>query len=218
MVSYDLTAGEPAHGATSAPPLAEVVLSHGAELESAVPMARRVAAGPVLAYQTPSRDQREGLKAFDVLEGSRGRHFYFPLALVAFGIVTLPLWALWGPDPAAGLADVLKFMGFYAVWNVGLMLLGIVISAWLLDTYFGTVWQAMLKIAAIALGSGGVQWAIALLISGLSGEVIGFFIGVPVYWWLIGFLFELDFRETFICVVVITLLKMVAVWAFWMWI
>lgn len=150
------------------------------------------------------------MQVLDVLEGAPLKDFYLPMGLVIFGALVVFAYSMWEANAAGTFIGVLKYIGFYVTWNLSITLVGIFIAAKVEDIGFGEISQAILKLAAIVLGPAGIESLLEWIIGGQSGGFVGFFVSLGVYWWLFSYLFELDFRETFICVLLITLLKVFA--------
>jgi hypothetical protein len=168
-----------------------------------------------LPYEIAKRRQTQALRV-SWIEGSWAKDLLVPAILVLAG--TLATYARLGVFTGSREEIVRAFgrVGAYASWNIVLMLIGIILAAKVLDVGFGLVPQALLKLAALTLGPLGVWQIVAHACGGaMPGEIIGWIVSVPIYWWLFAWLFELDFRETMVCLLVITLLRWCAVTAYW---
>lgn len=168
--------------------------------------------------------QQQGVRyatPIEVLGMERIRDLYLPIVTISLSVVTLALREAVTSGAPSPLADAIKYLGVLVVWKVSVLMLAIVVASKLLDVGFGFVPLAVLKVGAIALGPLAVWSAIGWTFGGApSAEVVGWMFSIPVYWGLFSYLFELDFRETLICVVLTTLLNWLAfmvirVWLGW---
>jgi hypothetical protein len=168
---------------------------------------------PVLAYQRPGSAAVTNIEP--IIEGRPIKDFWLPIGFLGFGTAGVFIHAFAIAPHVDTFYVAVRSLGFDLAWNVVLMLIGIVIAAKMLDIGFGRAEQAVLKLAALALGPAGLAGIIAALIGGVSGEVAGFFISMPLYWWLFSYLFDLDFQEAFISLLLISILKIAAaiLWA-----
>lgn len=162
-------------------------------------------AAKVLSYQRPNTANVQ--VAQTVIEGTPIKDFWLPIGLIAFGTIGVFIHAFDLAPEADTFYVAVRSLGLDLTWNVVLMLIGIVIAAKMLDIGFGRVEQALLKLAAAALGPAGLAGIIAAITGGVSGEVVGFFVSVPLYWWLFSYLFDLDFPDAFISLLLISILK-----------
>ena len=184
-------------------------------LEPAPPRAPPVEETSSLPYEIAKRNEAQALRA-SWIEGSKVKDLIIPALLVLCG--TMATYARMGVFTGTREEVVRAFgrVGAYASWNIVLMLVGIILAAKVLDVGFGLVPQALLKLAALTLGPLGVWQAVAQACGGgVVGEIIGWLISVPVYWWLFGWFCDLDFRETMICFLLITMRRWGAVTFYW---
>ncbi len=171
-------------------------------LPPAVPAAP---AAPVLNYGGGRAQPRQPIE--DLIEGSPVKDFYLPIALCLVGTAVLYGRAAWGADSLRQFTSAVGLVAAYVVWNLVVMLVGIVIAAKLADVGFGGVTQALLKLAALTVAPLAAGVLAHAIVGGIWGEFAALAVSTPVYWWLFAYLFDLDFRETMICVGVIIILK-----------
>ena len=172
------------------------------------------ASGPatrVLAYARP------GQAAVQVIAdvAPTQRDLYTPVALILFGAALTALKVCWGATTSGEIARALGTIGLRFIWEIGVTLFAIVIAAKLLDVCFGTIGLAILKIGAIAIGPLGAWFFLWTIFPNDSGAVLGYMLSVAMYWWLFAYLFELDFRETLICVLLATAFRWLSYLLLW---
>src|SRR5690349_4745140 len=124
----------------------------------------------VLSYQRPGSASATNIAP--IIEGQPIKDSWLPIGLVAFGTIGVFIHAFALAPHVDTFYVAVRSLGFDLTWNVVLMLIGIVIAAKMLDIGFGRVEQAVLKLAALALGPAGLAGIIAALIGGVSGEVV----------------------------------------------
>ena len=202
-VTYDLAPDQPAPARLQI--RTEVI---GA---AAGPAATAGAAQRVLAYQNPGVRAAETVEQFN----PRQRDFYLPISLIVVGAMITFIKLCWGATTPGEIARALGQVGIHFAWEIIVTLVAIVVSAKLLDVGFGTVGLAILKLGAIAIGPLGLWYLVWLAVPTASGGVVGYMLSVGLYWWLFSYLFELDFRETLICVTIATLFRWMSYYLLW---
>jgi hypothetical protein len=170
-------------------------------------------AGPqrVLAYQNPGTHAAERIEEYN----PRQRDYYLPISLIIVGALIVFIRLCWGATTPRQIAVALGQVGIHFAWEILVTLVAIVVSAKLLDISFGTIGLAILKLGALAIGPLGLWYLIWLAVPSDSGGVVGYLLSVPLYWWLFSYLFELDFRETLICVTIATLFRWLSYFMLW---
>ena len=99
-------------------------------------------------------------------------------------------------------------IGIATVVATFFLTLGCFIAAKLLDTNFGDLRTAVLKLAAIYLMANGVTTMIVYWLEGMGWFYIYTSVGVGIYWILLMWLFELDGFEVFITASIFMLLQL----------
>ena len=138
-----------------------------------------------------------------------------PAALIVFGAAFTAIKLCWGATTSGEIAGALGTMGLRFTWEIGVTLFAIIVAAKLLDVCFGTIGLAILKVGAIAIGPLGAWFLVCTIIPSDSGAILGYMLSVAMYWWLFAYLFELDVRETLICVVLATAFPWLSYLALW---
>lgn len=200
---FDLVTGK-------APPKPTAVVDDGTTAFKDDPPVATVAkpaavAAPTLAYKAaPLKKEIES-----VIEGSPLKDFWAPIALILIGTV-VEYAALMMVEKGASFVGVSILVGISMVFNVVIMLLGILVAAKVADMGFGHPIQAILKLGAIAICTPAVQHMIGALTGvGLVGAGISLIIYFALFMWL----FELDMGEAQIVVGIVWILNNLA-WVF----
>ena len=167
-----------------------------------------------LSYEMPGRKLAA---APYVLEGSTGRHFVFPLALIVAG--TLMLYASLMREAGSGeeFARAAMHRSLYLTVVV-LLTLGVAATcARVLDVTFGLVTPAVVKLTALVVFPMAVGAVIGPYFSspgaaadGAEAEAMGMLFGLPLMWLLFFVLFRIEAKEAVICVAALTTLRMFA--------
>ncbi len=112
------------------------------------------------------------------------------------------------------LAEVLVSVAATLSISTALMLVGVLIAAKFRGIYFGPVWNTLFKLAAISVAPSGI---IALFIPIFDLIPLGFFLAwigeFILYFSLLGVLFDLDQSDTWYCIFVIFLVRLVVFFA-----
>jgi hypothetical protein len=168
---------------------------------------------PVLAY-----DARHARHKFALGEGfwDRLRDLWLPVGLIGLSTIVITIscaWVLW--NTAASKPQLLASVSIRLGWDVMITMIVGTFLAWLLDTGLGEVPTALLKLSAIAMARFAI-WAIFGLTSrSVVGDMVGFLLSLPPLLFLISYLFELDFRDTFFAVCLLTLVRWVSYFGMW---
>jgi hypothetical protein len=110
-----------------------------------------------------------------------------------------------------GIAITVAIMtGFATVFMTG----GCFIAAKLLDTNFGSLPTAVVKLAATYLLANGVTEMITYSLGGFGGIMIYTSVGYGIYWIMLMWLFELDGFEVWVTATIFFLLQIGAFFAF----
>lgn len=164
-----------------------------------------------LAYRTPKDDAAKGGYFPD-----KTKDLYMPLWLIGgstaveFGVVAFAAWNVRGAFfmTAAGMTAQLVLGTFF-------MLVGVLIAARVRGLNLGPFGVAVLKLAAISVAPGALMTFMGIFLNHLPliGPLINWVIGFCMYFALIGALFDLDQSDTWYCVCVIFLVKLVTFFA-----
>jgi hypothetical protein len=164
-----------------------------------------------IAYRRPQTKDTPDVNAyiFDPLKDLK-----IPLALIAVGTVVYfgeVLFRL--PFGARSVAHGFAILGIALVIEVGIMLTGLFLAAKLLGVGFGPFWIAVMKLCAILMGPNAAMSLIGLGLYplGLLGSLLAWLGGFILYFALFGVLFDLDESDTWACVFLIMLLRLLLV-------
>ncbi len=152
--------------------------------------------------QPPARDAGRSAHARAIAREHAVKQWIAPGVMLVVGVV-VSLWlaAMWGGAASMAVRMIADGVGMFL--GVGLSLAALFITAGLLGVSFGRLETAILKLAAIYIFPGAMGDAANLVLS-----PIGIIVSVGLYFWMLSWLFDLDFMETFICAVVIFAVKM----------
>jgi hypothetical protein len=125
-----------------------------------------------------------------------------PLALLLVGLTVLALGTTTA-EASSGLAATLLGMAMILVLHVALTIGAMYLTARLLGVSFGLLKTAVLKLAAITV------FTLSLNQVGdwLGQPLLGWLVAVAVSLYLFSYCFDLDFLETLLAVVVITVIR-----------
>jgi hypothetical protein len=134
-----------------------------------------------------------------------------PPALIVAAFVFMGSWL--GGAEVAGLLIAVELL-----LMMPLLLLSLVMAAYIGGISFGSLWSALLKVAALSWGPGAIADVVLIFvvsIIGLTGGAVGMFLGamavIAVYTFILGpplaFLFDLDFQETRITIGFVTIVR-----------
>ena len=166
---------------------------------------RSTAAGIPLAYKRgPSAQQRNQTKTDTFVEPVRD--LYVPSALVGSGLlIYLAFYAVRLNLGTTGMAVVGTGLVLLTILKTVFMIGAAFLLAGPLNVGFGTLWTAVLKLAAVAVFTDGVtawiDYALQLGGAGVgNGGLIGFssvswLCSVLMYWGLMVYLFSMDFHD-----------------------
>jgi hypothetical protein len=170
--------------------------------------------GRVLAYQGKSDSD-----AVDAYFPEKIKDLYMPLVLLCAGILVqfVAGWwagARWGIGPSHAMTQV----GVEMVLGTILMLAAIFIAAKRRGFTFGPFWGAVLKLSAVSIAPSALMTLLDIFLRIVPlGGLITWVLGFCFYFALIGAFFDLDQSDTWYCVCVIFLVKlMVALGVLWM--
>ena len=140
---------------------------------------------------------------------------YLPIGLIVLGVIVTFASNMYN-EQIAGMLQAILVLTLQIVFSVPLYLVGIVLTAKIMQTSFGPLHLALLKLVAIAVGPFAIGTIVKLLIhlvddTGLMGWFGGLFVEVVLYWTLLAILFSLEFLETVVCILVIRFVNMIAI-------
>lgn len=201
--------------------------SHAKAPPPAIPVSPPpVAAGPaattVLDYRTAPHESpapRTGRVALDdPFEGNKLKNLYIPLALILGATAaTILARTFFLHNASAGIKDATLDMALRLIVDIPTMLLACILAVKLLDTAFGPVGPAILKLSSIALAPEGLS-ALSIMIGSLLGHttlaagissgwllgaLIGWVLSLVLYFWLFIYYFDLEWGETWRLVILI---------------
>jgi hypothetical protein len=133
------------------------------------------------------------------------KEFKVPCVLLVSGLAIYLAFGLLSGGPT-GAAMVLLANAIELAVLVPLGIAACFIVAAILSTSFGSIGTASLKLAAIMVFPTSMLLFLALLI----GPIFSILIAIPLYWYLIGVLFDLEPFEVIVTVIVIWLVRIAA--------
>lgn len=168
---------------------------------------------PVLSYsRIPPHRQTDP----PLLASSRFRDFHLPigtivvsalvLLLITASVVRLGLWA-----PHRILADLSLRLG----WDIVVTISAGAVLARIIDVHLGLLPVAILKLGAIAVARSTIWAMFGVTVGNVLGDFAGFLVSLPVFAWLLSYLFELDVRDTMLGVTFITLVRWISYFGLW---
>jgi hypothetical protein len=177
----------------------------------ALPMAKAAGApgtaAPALAYQA-------GESMMDQYFPDRVKDFQAPLAFLVAGVAVEFATGFLKARNASSAAATLAETGFLMVFNLLAMLLAIWLAARFRGLSFGPFYTALLKLSAISIApSALITFSYFFLRPIPFGMLICWALGFCLYFALIGFFFDLDQSDTWYCVCVIFVVKIVVFFA-----
>jgi len=125
-----------------------------------------------------------------------------PLALLVVGLIALLIGAslVGGPRGTAGaLLDIVVYLVIYVPLTIAAMYL----TAYIFGLAFGFLKTAVIKLAAISVFTEAVD----KLGDWLGHPFVGWIAAVLVTYYLFSYCFDLDFRETVLAVIVISIIR-----------
>jgi hypothetical protein len=191
------------------------------------------AAAPPIAILGYARSrpgpQQEGEARYDigdVFEGNKFKNLYVPLVLI-LGCTAFQFAAelYFKRTAASGLQQAAIYLSAKLVVSVPVMLLACLLAVKLLDTSFGPVGPAILKISAIALTPGAIADAVMLITLALSshsanptaalvdlgfGGLIALILSLIAYFALFMYLFDLEFSEARTMIILVWVIRFIA--------
>jgi hypothetical protein len=174
------------------------------------PPAAQQAVPAAIGYRAKKDDQSTITSDTD-----RIRNFQMPIWLLGGGIVIEAGAMLFhgGPTTAA-----LTHIGVDLLLSTGVMLAGILIAAWVRQIQLGNFWTAAFKLSAISIAPTAAVDLVSPLLAVIPfGWVPGLLLQFVLYFALLGALFDLDESDTWYCVWVIFLVRLVVYFVFlWM--
>jgi hypothetical protein len=167
------------------------------------PQAER--ATPVLAYDT-ARSQKGSDEFWD-----RFRDAWLPIGSIAVGllIISATCVAVVRMRPIS-VPELIMSVSIRLGWDLCVTIVVGAFLAWLLDTSLGEVQTALLKLTAVAVSRFAIWSMFGLTTRFIGGDIVGFILSLPVLMFMISYLFELDFRDTFVAVCFLTLLRWIS--------
>jgi uncharacterized Zn finger protein (UPF0148 family) len=165
----------------------------------------------------------------DKVHASKVIDIYVPLAMIAIGIVItlvdflfLINWSITtGGGPSAAVAAIsigaaLILMAVFTVMNVIFMLVALFVSAKILGVGFGPLHIGLLKLTGLALGPGGIGMLVEDLLKPvlIGSNFVGSAVGGLIALILLAKLFDLDGSDAFWVLVIMWVLKVGALMAF----
>ncbi len=168
-------------------------------------------AARVLTYQNrvAAKEQAYHAARLEPTRVESRKHVWLPIGMIAFGTVVTYLWlVLGGADLSWNAA--LWHLSAHVALNSVYMLLALFVASRLIDNGFGLASQAVLKVGALAVGPLGLMAVVSWVLGDGDGAVLlGIVLSLVVYWWLFGWFFELDFREAFITLMLVFMIRII---------
>ncbi len=169
-------------------------------LNSAAPLGGQIAAAALTSSRRAEADadfRQEGEKS------ARMTDLIVPLILILLGAITLPVRGyMLAKNPATALLFTAVYTFLQVVITLPFLFLGILLTARIMQTSFGPITTAFLKLLAIALFLAGVVGlindAFDKYTMGMFTMFIGYIIQIVAFWALCAYLFGLDVMETFV--------------------
>jgi len=209
---------QPAPLQKKAPPPAKPV--------SPPPVAAIPAATKVLDYRTAPQETlarpTDHVALDDPFEGNKRKNLYIPIALILGATAAnFCARAFLLHDASAGIKNASIDMTLRLIVDIPTMLLGCVLAVKLLDTAFGPLGPAILKLSSIALAPEalaalsiviGSLLGRSALVAGFStgsllGSLIGWALSLLLYFWLFIYYFDLEWSETWRLTILIWLVR-----------
>jgi hypothetical protein len=150
----------------------------------------------------PEEDSEASAAALPAVETAGWTERVLPAALLGAGLVL----AVIGESLSDGTKEVAALLLIVAVQfavTVPLTLLGMFVSAKLLDVSFGPLGTTILKLAAIS----AVVLGIVTMADVTEWSWAGYVLAVPITWYLFSLFFDLNFFETLMSLIVIGLVQ-----------
>lgn len=150
----------------------------------------------------------------DMLRRHRITEWVLPMILLAVGPPALTIAAfMFTKNWQVGMLATGFLMGIELILMMPLLLLSLVIAAHIGGISFGSLWSALLKIAAISWGPGALADIVVLMVMAIIAAqmflgamaifvVYAIFLGPPI-----AFLFDLDMQETRLTIGIITITR-----------
>lgn len=150
----------------------------------------------------------------EMLRRHRITEWVLPMILLAVGPPSLTIAAfLLTKNWQVGLLATGFLMGIELILMMPLLLLSLVVAAHIGGISFGSLWSALLKIAAISWGPGALADIVVLMVMAIIAAqmflgamavfvVYAIFMGPPI-----AFLFDLDMQETRLTIGIITIIR-----------
>jgi hypothetical protein len=179
-------------------------------VQSAV--AAPVIAAPTLAYRAPKEDTG----GVDLYFPNKVIDLYAPLCIIAGSTVIEVIVALIrARGGTRSVPFALGAVGAEMIFGTAVMLAGIFLAAKFRGISFGAFWTAVLKLAAISVGPSAAMALTAPILGIIPGfgGLLNWVLGFILYFALIGTFFDLDQSDTWYCVMVIFLVKVVLFFA-----
>lgn len=167
------------------------------------------------------RVQRESQAAMRTF---RFKEFYLPLIMAVIGVGAIVGGGFWLNKDSLGfgLLFALGLLGVEVVVMMPLLLVAVFLAARIGGIGFGSLWTALLKLAAICVGPGAIADVLMLIILPIIFMVMGptaMFMPFAVYLVFLGIplamLFDLDFNETSLTVAMAVVMRAVAILLLW---
>jgi hypothetical protein len=141
-----------------------------------------------------------------LIEGAPLKDLYIPIGLILVGtIVEFAIVMLATHNRLIGFVAASVIVGVMMALNVTTMLIGILIAAKAGDMGFGHPLQALLKLSAIAISVPAIYDLFAAI---THVSYVGWMLSLIAYWSLFMWLFDLDWSEARIVVIIIWLLNL----------
>jgi hypothetical protein len=157
---------------------------------------------PTLAYRAPKEDAKSQTDTDKI------RNLQMPMWLLAGGVLIEVIANLF--YNRGQLDRALIEVGIQLILGTAVMLAGILIAAKLRQIDLGSFWIAVFKLSAISVAPAAlVSLATPLLIVIPFGFLLGFIAQFILYFALLGALFDMDESDTWYCVWVIFLVRVV---------
>ncbi len=162
--------------------------------------------GGQFAAASQTSDRRAKADAESRAESEKShvmQEYIVPLILVVLGLIALPIRGYIAADSPT---IALIFIGVYTVTQIivplPFLFIGILLTARIMQTSFGPLTTAILKLVALAVFISGVigllNDVIDLYTMGLGRLFIGYIFELVAFWALCAYFFSLDVMETFV--------------------
>jgi hypothetical protein len=155
---------------------------------------------------------RKKAESNPALQESAFRDVYFPIAIIAAGIILSFVEAMTvGTVKSPAAKSVLEAVPLVAM-RVGLVatltIAGMALAAAIAEVCFiGSFKGSILRFIAIGVGPASLYSLLTFEVGGyLAGPVTGVFVSIAVYWLLFYCLMKLDIADTSVCVVIVWIL------------